>query len=80
MEDGQRLSRPAPEARGCYPKLDAQLRDCLLARRVTLPADASALPAPLVSAREAYQMMPLLSRGEQSMREGRWVACADLRT
>ena len=79
MEDSQRLSRPAPEARGCYPKLYAQLRDCLLARRVALPADASALPAPPVSAREAYQLMTLLSRGEQSIREGRWVACDDLR-
>jgi hypothetical protein len=68
MEDSQRLSRPATEARGCYPKLYAQLRDCLLARRVALPADASTLPAPPVSAREAYQLMTLLSRGEQSIR------------
>jgi len=37
------------------------------------------LPAPAVSAREAYQLMALLSRGEQSMRESRWVACDDLR-
>jgi predicted dehydrogenase len=78
-EDGQRLSRPAPEARGCYPALYAQLRDCLLARRGELQADASELSAPPVSAREVYQLMALLSRGEQSMREDRWVACADLR-
>jgi hypothetical protein len=78
-EDGQRVSRPAPEARGCYPALYMQLRDCLLARRGALQADASELPAPAVSAREAYQLMALLSRGEQSMRESRWVACDDLR-
>lgn len=78
-EDDQRVSRPAPEARGCYPALYVQLRDCLLARRGALQADASELPAPAVSAREAYQLMALLSRGEQSMRESRWVACDDLR-
>jgi predicted dehydrogenase len=78
-EDGQRVSRPAPEARGCYPALYAQLRDCLLARRGGLPADAAVLPAPPVSALEVRQLMALLSRGEQSAREGRWVPCADLR-
>ena len=78
-EDGQRVSRPAPAARGCYPALYAQLRDCLLARRGTLPADAAVLPAPPVAAREVRQLMALLSRGEQSEREGRWVTCADLR-
>ena len=79
-EDGQRVSRPAPEARGCYPRLYVQLRDCLLARRGALQADALAWPAPPVSAREVYQLMALLSRGEQSMREGRGVACTDQRT
>jgi predicted dehydrogenase len=79
MEGVEKVSRQAPEARGCYPALYAQLRDCLLARRGALPADVSDLPAPPVSAREVYQLMALLSRGEQSMREGRWVACADLR-
>jgi hypothetical protein len=59
--------------------LYVQLRDCLLARRGALQADASAWPAPPVLAREVYQLMALLSRGEQSMREGRWVACDDLR-
>ena len=44
-----------------------------------LPADPAALPAPPVPAREVHQLMALLSRGEQSMREGRWVPCADLR-
>ena len=78
-EDGQRVSRPAPEARGCYPALYAQLRDCLLARRGGLPAYAAVLPAPPVSALEVRQLMALLSRGEQSAREGRWVPCADLR-
>ena len=78
-EDGQRLSRRAPEARGCYPALYAQLRDCLLARRGGLPADAAVLPAPPVAAREVRQLMALLSRGEQSAHEGRWVPCADLR-
>lgn len=78
-EDGQRVSRPAPEARGCYPALYAQLRDCLLARRGVLTADAAVLPPPPVSALEVRQLMALLSRGEQSLREGRWVACADLR-
>jgi hypothetical protein len=51
----------------------------LLARRGTLPADAAVLPAPPVAAREVRQLMALLSRGEQSEREGRWVTCADLR-
>jgi predicted dehydrogenase len=78
-EDGQRVSRPAPEARGCYPALYAQLRDSLLARRGGLPADAAFLPAPPVQAHEVRQLMALLSRGEQSVREGRWVTCADLR-
>ena len=78
MEDGQRLIRPSPEARGCYPQLYSQLRDCQLARRGALPADAASLPAPPGSAREVYQLIALLSRGEQSMREGRWMACADL--
>lgn len=78
-EDGRQVSRPAPEARGCYPALYAQLRDCLLARRGGLPADTAVLPAPPVSALEVRQLMALLSRGEQSAREGRWVPCADLR-
>jgi predicted dehydrogenase len=77
-EDGRQVSRPAPEARGCYPALYAQLRDCLLSRRGA-PADAAVLPAPPVAALEVRQLMALLSRGEQSMREGRWVPCADLR-
>jgi predicted dehydrogenase len=77
-EDGRQVSRPAPEARGCYPALYAQLRDCLLSRRGA-PADAAVLPAPPVAALEVRQLMALLSRGEQSAREGRWVPCADLR-
>ena len=78
-EDGRQVSRPAPEARGCYPALYAQLRDCLLARRSGLPADTAVLPAPPVSALQVRQLMALLSRGEQSAREGRWVPCSDLR-
>jgi len=79
FEDGHRVSRQAPTARGSYPQFYAQLRDCLLARRCALPAGAAKLPAPPVMAQEVHQLMALLSRGEQSAREGRWVACADLR-
>jgi len=56
---------------GCNPQFYVQLRGCRLARRGTLLADAFALPAPLVSARELHQLMALLWRCEQVMRPSR---------
>jgi predicted dehydrogenase len=75
LAQGDALVRqPAPDAKGDYLAYYVALRDHLSDTLGGSP-DAAALP---VTPDEVLQVMTLLSRGEQSVAEGRFVSTADL--
>ena len=69
---GNRVGHPAPDVAGNYLRYYAALLD-------HLRGEVGVVGRDVVTPLQVRQTMGLLSRGEQSVAEGRWVATADLR-